>query len=30
LLKELGRDERAGATRNESSEPIPRRQVGAG
>ena len=28
LLKELARDERAGTTRQESSEPIPRRQVG--
>lgn len=30
LLKELGRDERGGTTRNESSEHMPRRQVGAG
>jgi hypothetical protein len=30
LLKELGRDERGGTTRNESSVPMPRRQVGAG
>jgi hypothetical protein len=30
LLKELGREERAGPPRNESSEHMPRRQAGAG